>query len=115
MVWILHALVSNCDEAGFLDNQREITYYLALFPDMGGGGGISDTDGDGLSDLEEVDSYGQLGSGFGINYLIGFGTNPLSVDSDSDGLTDGQGVRFFLVTSIPLCTHPTTRKIAPRD
>jgi len=42
------------------------------------------------SGFSVFDSHGQLGSGFGINYLIGFGTNPLSVDSDSDGLTDGQ-------------------------
>ncbi len=40
-----------------------------------------DTDGDGLSDYEEVSVYG---------------TNPLLVDTDGDGLTDGQEVfRYF--------------------
>ena len=41
------------------------------------------------SDFSVFNIYGQLVSGFGLNYQIGFGTNPLSTDSDDDGLTDG--------------------------
>lgn len=43
-------------------------------------GGVADSDGDGLSDLDEVDTYK---------------TNPGKPDTDGDGLTDGDEVHLY--------------------
>ncbi len=45
-----------------------------------GGAQVLDSDGDGLSDAEEIDIYG---------------TDPFNADTDNDGLTDGQEVIFY--------------------
>ena len=56
----------------------------------------ADTDGDGLSDGQEVNVYGTSptnadtdGDGLKDGEEVGRGTNPLATDSDGDGLLDG--------------------------
>ena len=62
---------------------------------------IADTDGDGLSDGDEVLRYGTGplnpdadGDGLNDGDEIRFGANPLSPDTDGDGLSDGDEIRF---------------------
>lgn len=63
----------------------------------------ADTDGDGLSDGQEVNVYGTCptkadsdGDGLADGEEVGLGTNPLSADSDGDGLKDGWEVSHGL-------------------
>ena len=53
-------------------------YTVVLAP---GGGGATDTDGDGLSDADEVTIYG---------------TDPTNPDTDGDGMSDGAEVQYNL-------------------
>lgn len=65
-----------------------------------------DTDGDGLTDKEEVTDYSNLGvdplkadtDGDGLNdhdEILLYGTDPARADSDRDGLNDGEEVERF--------------------
>jgi len=67
-------------------------YLISLFHCLPfqGINGTPDTDGDGLSDSEEVDIHG---------------TNPLVADTDGDGLNDGDEVEYG---TNPLQKEPTT-------
>ena len=62
-----------------------------------------DTDGDGLTDSEEVKDYGSNptvsdtdGDGLSDGDEIARGTSPVNKDTDSDGLTDGEEVNTYL-------------------
>jgi YD repeat-containing protein len=74
---------------------------------------LLDSDGDGLSDWHETNTYGTnpnladsdgdgLGDGAEVNT---YGTNPLATDTDGDGLTDGAEVN----------THGTNPNLADTD
>lgn len=76
----------------------------SLEEDIGTDPDDPDTDGDGLTDLEEVTTYSSLGvdplkadtDGDGLNdfeEVRRYGTRPDQVDSDQDGLTDFEEVR----------------------
>ena len=73
---------------------------------------VADTDGDGLTDGQEVNTSGTDplnrdtdGDGLSDNVeLAVYGTNPLLADTDGDGLTDGQEV-----TLLPTPTNPLSK------
>jgi hypothetical protein len=73
--------------------------------------GVADTDGDGLSDGDEVHVYGTSPTdddydddGLTDGDEVVLGTNPKDPDSDHDGLLDGQDVEFIqnAIASTPL-------------
>jgi hypothetical protein len=62
----------------------------------------SDTDGDGLSDKDEVNKYDTLpnaadsdSDGLNDKQEIQLGTNPMIADTDGDGLSDGDEVTIY--------------------
>lgn len=57
---------------------------------------LSDTDGDELTDFEEIETYGTNpnnpdtdGDGLSDGFEIDIGTDPLNPDTDGDGIPDG--------------------------
>jgi hypothetical protein len=79
----------------------------------GGSSGSSDSDGDGLTDAQEVDIYGTSPNAFDTDgdglsdgaEVITYGTDPLAPDTDgdcySDGLEVGSGANPLSSTSVP--------------
>jgi hypothetical protein len=93
--------VTSCDSAGNCNttgNSSQLPFNFSTLP-SGSTGGSTDTDGDGLTDLEEVNVYG---------------TSASNSDTDGDGFLDGQEVA---VGSNPLDALSYARvsvvKIAP--
>jgi hypothetical protein len=93
--------VTSCDSAGNCNttgNSSQLPFNFTTLP-SGSTGGSTDTDGDGLTDVEEVSIYG---------------TNASAADTDGDGYLDGQEVA---VGSNPLDALSYARvsvvKIAP--
>jgi hypothetical protein len=93
--------VTSCDSAGNCNttgNSSQLPFNFTTLP-SGSTGGSTDTDGDGLTDVEEVSIYG---------------TNASAADTDGDGFADGQEVA---VGSNPLDALSYARvsvvKIAP--
>ena len=89
-------------------------YLISLsLPHFQGINGTPDTDGDGLSDSEEVDIHGTNPlvadtDGDGLNdgdEVITYGTDPNDLDTDGDGLNDGSEVDSG---TNPLQKEPTT-------
>lgn len=73
-----------------------------------GGGGCADSDGDGLTDFEEIQSGTNPGAPdtdgdqvWDGEEIRMFGTNPLAVDSDGDGMTDRADPAPALAGPIP--------------
>lgn len=91
----LYAIERSGDiDADGLENQREISEGTNL--------NRSDTDGDGLQDGEEVNTYGTDptsadtdGDGLRDAIEIRRGTNPTEADTDGDGLSDGAEVNEY--------------------
>ncbi|MBU1666980.1 hypothetical protein KKC13_01060 [bacterium] len=86
-------LVPDSDNDGLSDIYENI---LGSLPNN------SDSDGDGLSDGDEVNTYhtdpiksDSDGDGLNDKYEISNGLNPNSVDSDGDGLSDGDEVNTY--------------------
>ena len=66
---------------------------------------VSDTDGDGLTDGDEVHLYGTNPTDADTDddllsdgFEVTYGTNPLVADTDGDGLIDGKDVEFIQQT-----------------
>lgn len=83
---------------------KKVTGYTSHFSDFGLMGTITDTDGDGLNDSEEIGVYGTDPvnpdtDSDGLNdgqEVITYGTNPLLLDTESDGMSDGWEVTYSL-------------------